>query len=436
MHKHFSKIQLWSITALVLVSLLALLTAGCGGGGGSTTPAGTTTTLNAVLSGAQEVPATGSTATGTATVTVDTAKTTITVNMTTQGFVSPVTASHIHFGAAGVNGGIMFSLFAGPGAFPANLTKTLTSVDFLPVAGAATFADAVNAILSGNAYINVHTQANVGGEIRGQIGPVSLAAVTLSGTQEVQTPAVVSAATGSATFQLDNSQSAITVNLATSGLTNVTASHIHFGKPGANGGIMFSIFAAPATFTSPLTKTLTVADFTPVPAAGIATVADAVNAILSGNAYINVHTSAFTGGEIRGQIGPARFTATLSAASEVPATTSTATGTAQVQFDASQTAINVNMTTQGFASPVNASHIHFGAAGANGGIMFSLFAAPGAFPATLTKALASTDFSPDPADGINSFANAANAILSGNAYINVHTDANINGDIRGQLTAQ
>ena len=65
----------------------------------------------------------------------------------------------------------MFSLFAGPGAFPATLSKTLTSADLDPTFAAAgsTFADAVNAILSGNAYINVHTAANVGGEIRGQL---------------------------------------------------------------------------------------------------------------------------------------------------------------------------------------------------------------------------------------------------------------------------
>jgi trimeric autotransporter adhesin len=426
-----NKTQMRNVAALILAFLLALVPAGCGGGGGGApAPA---TTLTAILTGTQEVPATTSSATGTATVTVDAAKTTITVNLTTSG-LSNVTASHIHFGVAGVSGGIMFSLFAGPGAFPATLTKTLTSADFTATTGAATFADAVNAILGGNAYINVHTQANLGGEIRGQIGPASLAAVIMTGTQEVQTPAVTTAASGSATFLLDNTQSAITVNLVTSGLTNVTASHIHLGKPGANGGIMFSIFAAPASFTTPLTKTLTVADFTAIPASGINTVADGVNAILSGNAYINVHTSAFTAGEIRGQIGPARFTATLSGASEVPVTASTATGTAQVQLDATQTTINVNLSTQGFASPVTASHIHFGATGANGGILFSLFAAPGTFPSPLTESLTSTDFSPDSADGISTYAQAVNAILSGKAYINVHTNANPAGDIRGQLT--
>lgn len=171
-----------SMAAFAVACLFALITAGCGGGGDSMSPPARTmtaakasstsvTTLNAVLSGAQEVPPVITAASGTATVTIDAARTTINVTLTTQGFATPVTASHIHFGPVGTNGGILFSLFAAPAVFPATLTKTLTSADFTPdaVNGIITFADAVNAILNGNTYINVHTQANLGGEIRGQL---------------------------------------------------------------------------------------------------------------------------------------------------------------------------------------------------------------------------------------------------------------------------
>jgi CHRD domain len=167
-----------SMTAFAFTLLFTLVTAGCGGGGEvMSTPAQTKAgsvsvmTLNAVLNGAQEVPPVISAATGNATVTIDAARTTINVIMTTQGFATPVTASHIHFGPAGVNGSVLFSLFAAPAVFPATLTKSLTSADFTPdaVNGIITFADAVNAIVNGNTYINVHTQANLGGEIRGQL---------------------------------------------------------------------------------------------------------------------------------------------------------------------------------------------------------------------------------------------------------------------------
>jgi len=175
-------IGLGSMAAFAVTCLFTLITAGCGGGGERmSNPAQTVTaakassvsvvTLNAVLNGAQEVPPTISAASGTATVTIDAARTTINVTMTTQGFATPVTASHIHFGPVGINGGVIFSLFAAPGVFPATLAKNLTSADFSPdtVNGIITFADAVNAILNGNTYINVHTQANLGGEIRGQL---------------------------------------------------------------------------------------------------------------------------------------------------------------------------------------------------------------------------------------------------------------------------
>jgi hypothetical protein len=170
------------MAAFALAFLFAITTAGCGTGGDTASPSAQSITaakagssslsiLNASLSGAQEVPPIISAATGTAMVTIDAARTTITVTLTTQGFATPVTASHIHFGPAGTNGGVIFSLFAAPAVFPATLTKTLTSADFSPdvAHGIITFADAVNAILLGNTYINVHTQANLGGEIRGQL---------------------------------------------------------------------------------------------------------------------------------------------------------------------------------------------------------------------------------------------------------------------------
>jgi hypothetical protein len=345
-----------------------------------------------------------------------------------------VTASHIHSGAAGANGGVMFSLFSAPATFTSPLTKTLTSADFTPVAGITTFADAVNAILAGNAYINVHTTANVGGEIRGQIGPVSLAVANITGAQE--TTPIISTATGNATIKFDGTQSTITVTLNTTGLTNVTASHIHFGKAGSNGGVLFGLFAAPGTFTSPLTKTLTSADFTADAANGINTFSDAVNAILSGNTYVNVHTQANAAGEIRGQVGPAAFKVTLDGASEVPAVVSPATGTATLRFNADQTAISLNMPTQGFVNTVTASHIHFGAAGANGGVLFSLFAAPATFTSPLIKTLTSADFSLDAADGVNTYSDAVNAILSRKTYVNVHTNINTGGEIRGQVSPE
>ena len=53
----------------------------------------------------------------------------------------------------------------------------------------------------------------------------------------------------------------------------------------------------------------------------------------------------------------------------------------------------------------------------------------GQFTVTLTAA----DFRPDPADGINTFQDAVDAMLSGNTYFNIHTVRFPMGEIRGQL---
>jgi hypothetical protein len=121
----------------------------------------------------------------------------------------------------------------------------------------------------------------------------------LTGAQE--TPPVTTPGTGTATVTINEAQTAITFSLSVQNLINITAAHIHIGAPGVAGPFFLPLSLT--DFASPLTGTLTAANLTPLPAQGINTFADAVRAIQSGNAYINVHTAANPGGEIRGQLG-------------------------------------------------------------------------------------------------------------------------------------
>ena len=92
--------------------------------------------------------------------------------------IANVTHSHIHVGAAGANGPIVVPLFDEP-AFPFSVTHgcaTLaagvrTPSDLLQQSGAGinTWNDFLNALLTNHTYINVHTTAHPGGEIRGQL---------------------------------------------------------------------------------------------------------------------------------------------------------------------------------------------------------------------------------------------------------------------------
>ena len=257
---------------------------------------------------------------------------------------------------------------------------------------------------------------------------VQLAAVTLSGAQEV--PAVVTTGSGNASVTVSADRSRIDFTVAFAGLSSgTTLSHIHIGPPGVSGPVIVNFALAP--FTSPLTGAATAANFVPQPTRGINTFADAVNAILAGNTYINIHTVNNPTGEIRGALGPAKLSATLTGAQEVPAVVTAGTGTANLAFDNLQTQIAFNVAFASLSSGTTLSHIHISPAGVSGPVIVNFALAPFTSPLTGTATLA--NFVAQPARGINTFADAVNAIMSGNAYVNVHTVNNPAGEIRGQL---
>jgi CHRD domain len=114
-----------------------------------------TQTFTGKLSGAAEVPPVTTGGSGTAAVNLDAATKQITYNVTYTGLSGPAAAAHIHCGAAaGANAGV-----AVPFANPAS-----------PITGSATLTDAQMADLeAGKCYVNVHTAANKGGEVRAQL---------------------------------------------------------------------------------------------------------------------------------------------------------------------------------------------------------------------------------------------------------------------------
>jgi hypothetical protein len=108
------------------------------------------------LDGKSEVPANTSAGTGTADVDYDAATKKLTWTLTYSGLSGPATAAHFHGPAeAGKNAGVKVPI--------ANATSS-------PAEGSATLTDEQAAdLLAGKYYINVHTAANPGGEIRGQV---------------------------------------------------------------------------------------------------------------------------------------------------------------------------------------------------------------------------------------------------------------------------
>lgn len=112
-------------------------------------------TLKVDLTSAAEVPANNSPGKGTADVTYDTATKLLTWKVTYSGLTGPATMAHFH----------------GPAEAGKNAPVVIPFKDASSGAeGSATLTDAQAADLTaGKLYINVHTETNKGGEIRGQV---------------------------------------------------------------------------------------------------------------------------------------------------------------------------------------------------------------------------------------------------------------------------
>jgi hypothetical protein len=112
--------------------------------------------MQATLDGKSEVPPNTSAGTGSADIDYDAASKKLTWKLTYSGLSGPATAAHFHGPAeAGKNAGVAVAI--------PNATAS-------PAEGSATLTDAQAADLTaGKYYVNVHTAANPGGEIRGQV---------------------------------------------------------------------------------------------------------------------------------------------------------------------------------------------------------------------------------------------------------------------------
>jgi hypothetical protein len=133
---------------------------------------------------------------------------------------------------------------------------------------------------------------------------------TLTGAEETtSTPGVLgllTGAVGTATVSVDATNEEVAVQLQLFNFaTGTTAGHIHVGPRGVAGPIVLN-FPIPNGRTGdlPLSFRLGQAAFVARPEIGINTMQDLIQAIVGGGAYVNIHTSQFPAGEIRGQLVP------------------------------------------------------------------------------------------------------------------------------------
>jgi hypothetical protein len=134
------------------------------------------------------------------------------------------------------------------------------------------------------------------------VNPATSFTATLSGTNEV--PPVTTAATGTATLNLNGGRIEYTVDVV--GIENALVAHIHTGLEGQNGPVRLNLCGTPdgrPPCTSGTGVLVTGTNGTTVGDPPI-TFDELVEAMRSDSAYVNVHTQQNQDGEIRGQIVP------------------------------------------------------------------------------------------------------------------------------------
>ena len=359
--------------------------------------------LGATLNGAQEVPAVTTAARGAVSFTLNPTRDTLFISGSFSGLSGPITMAHTHNGFRGVAGPVVTDLF--------RFIRGNRIQGFLT--GADIDRGKLDRYLRGGYYLNIHTAANMGGEIRGQIEVekdeefVSV----LEGAQEV--PPVTTNALGAGSFNLSQSQDKLKFRVVVSGLSGpITMCHFHQGALGVAGPVVLDLMS----FVS---GNVIEGEVTPTPAI--------VTAMLAGQIYINVHTAANPGGEIRGQlVRDARYLshdARFDGTQMVPAVTTTAKAVSILQLNTTLDTLFVRYAYTGLSSAPTSLAIHAADAGvANSATPIASLALLPTDPAVLTTITLS---GPTPA--------LVNLFLRGSINLVFTTAANPNGEIRGQV---
>jgi len=132
-----------------------------------------TLTFTATLSGSNEAPPVAATgAGGFATVTLDLTAQTLSWVVDVFNLPSGVTAGHIHAGGVGVAGPVVVNFTVPTSASnDFRITGSARPADVVArqPQGVNTWEDLVQAMMTGHTYVNVHSQVNPGGEVRGQL---------------------------------------------------------------------------------------------------------------------------------------------------------------------------------------------------------------------------------------------------------------------------
>ncbi len=146
-----------------------------------------------------------------------------------------------------------------------------------------------------------------------------------------------------------------------------------------------------------------------------------ITAMIMGDTYVNLHTDDFAAGEIRGQVyrlARDGYSYMVCGEQEVPSVDADGYGGGILSIDRDQSTAHVMFTSTMLTVPITGAHLHDGNFGENGAVLYGLTDALVENSAFKYVDIDSTD---------------AEMIKAGGVYLNIHTDANANGELRGQI---
>ena len=331
------------------------------------------------------------------------------------GTTGDFTGAHFHYADPGENGPIVFDL--GP-FIEDNRAQGIWVMS----------NDDREDLEEGEIYINVHSTTYPGGEVRawldcdfdGEHGPGGdhgdrLCVVELSGEREV--PPNESANLGYALLALDDNT--LSFSIYWTGVTgDFSGAHFHYAAAGESGPVVFNL--GPFIVGNTAIGEWEMSD-------------DDLEDLEEGEIYVNVHSSTYPGGEIRGQVGcftddddddedeEEECEVELSGENEVPPNESDFEGEAEFTLSEDQDTLYFEIDWSGLTGTFTGAHIHHAVEGVNGPVIFDLGPFIDGNEASGWWAI--------PDENLED-------LMEEELYVNVHSSTYPGGEIRGQIECE
>jgi len=299
-----------------------------------------------------------------------------------------------------------------------------TATWFVPDGATLTATQMASLFDTNQLYFNVQSETNSNGEIRGEISPSPVIYQTDAGNPFAANPAnnpvtfaallggdqvrprnVVTRASGYGSVTLDPLTKQLSGFIVTSGIAG-NAAQIHDGLSGNNGAVVLTLEGGPVVWTVPANTVLT---------------DEQIARLTAGAYYFNVQSDTFPNGEIRGQLNQQVRLAALKGQNEVPPVASVARGIGILALNPDTRQFSGFVKADGFGSVVTSVVIRFGDSVTNGpGIVDLVNSGNGIWSVpVLNNPVVS-------AAVVTAFNNDA-------LYVNIHTQDNPGGELRGQI---